>query len=146
MANEWSTGLWGVGSWGLNSDATVDVTGASLSSNLGDVTVDAQINSGWGRQEWGNGVWGDAYTVQLSGLSATFNLDSVSIQTDVGVDVEGIQLTSTLGNTTAFTDVGVDVTGGRRVLPQAEVARRERDRNVGSRCLGAPGGFPKHID
>src|SRR5210317_949904 len=127
----WGTGYWGQNQFGDNANVNVDVTNPNdltwgegaygegnyggtddnLSASIGSVTVTAEINAGWGRLEWGNGVWGDAYSVQLSGISLSSNLGSLTISTDVGVNVTGQPLNLNQGDESITTDVGVDVTG-----------------------------------
>ena len=80
------------GSPTLLGDANLSVTGSSTTTNIGSVTVDARIETGWGRGTWGNRAWGDAYTVIAQGQQATTAQGTVVGFTDVTVSVSGQQL------------------------------------------------------
>ena len=56
------------------------------------MTVDARIETGWGRGTWGNRAWGDAYTVIAQGQQATTAQGTAVGFTDVTVSVSGQQL------------------------------------------------------
>ena len=57
MAATWSTGYWGQNNWGDQADVDVVVTGSPLTSSIGDSSVTAEINAGWGRNECGSMAW-----------------------------------------------------------------------------------------
>ena len=113
------SGTWGVGTWGQNqwndlADPTFTVTGIALTASLGDESSSTEINVGWGRQEWGLQGWGIAGTTIPTGISATFNLGSVttSIDVDTGPSTNNNQLlTAALGNVTGVGSAEVDITG-----------------------------------
>ena len=72
----------------------IPVTGSSVTTAVSSVTIDDEflIGEGWGRDTWGNLVWGDNYTVKAA-------------------DGTGIQLTSSIGNENAFSDSDIQVDG-----------------------------------
>ena len=113
------SGTWGAGTWGQNqwndlADPTFTVTGIALTASLGDESSSTEINLGWGRQEWGLQGWGIAGTTIPTGISATFNLGTVTTTADAntGPSTNNNQLLTTgLGSVTAFGLAQVDVTG-----------------------------------
>ena len=110
----WGTGSWGQNQWNDTSNPTFTVTGIALTASLGDESSSTEINVGWGRQEWGLQGWGIAGTTIPTGISATFNLGSVttSIDVDTGPSTNNNQLlTAGLGNVTGVGSVEVDITG-----------------------------------
>jgi hypothetical protein len=61
---------WGTGTWGIGRiDVSVNLTGQSLTTNLDDVTVNANAN------------------VNVTGQSLTTNLENVTVETGVDVNV-----------------------------------------------------------
>ena len=113
MANTWGELTWSVGSFGLQNDGSATLSGISLSSNLGTLSVDAEINQGWGSDTWGTETWGQSgLLVDVTGIGLTSTLDSVTTKSDVdGFTVTGEELTITQGATEGGTTVDVDVTG-----------------------------------
>ena len=110
----WGTGSWGQNQWNDTSNPTFTVTGIALTASLGDESSSTEINVGWGRQEWGLQGWGIAGTTIPTGISATFNLGSVttSIDVDTGPSTNNNQLlTAGLGNVTGVGSAEVDITG-----------------------------------
>ena len=113
------SGTWGAGTWGQNqwndlADPTFTVTGIALTASLGDESSSTEVNVGWGRQEWGLQGWGIAGTTIPTGISATFNLGTVTTTADAntGPSTNNNQLLTTgLGSVTAFGLAQVDVTG-----------------------------------
>ena len=80
----WSTGFWGQNQWNDTADPTFTLTGVSLSGVLGTTTeVDGDINTGWGRIEWGLNAWGEFGTALPTGIGASFNLGTITTQIDV---------------------------------------------------------------
>ena len=49
----WGAKSWNDGEWGELNDITLTLTGQSLTSSIGSVTVSAEINTGWGQDGWG---------------------------------------------------------------------------------------------
>ena len=107
----WNVGLWGINQWGDQTDPTLQVTGNSLSGNLGSVTVNAEINLGWGRFEWGEQAWGIAGTLIPTGNSLSSNLGTLGMQGDVTIIPTGFPLTSTLASVAATGVAELVVTG-----------------------------------
>jgi len=110
----WGTGSWGQNQWNDTANPTFTVTGIALTASLGDESSSTEINVGWGRQEWGLQGWGIAGTTIPTGISATFNLGSVttSIDVDTGPSTNNNQLlTAALGNVTGIGSAEVDITG-----------------------------------
>ena len=110
----WNTGSWGQNQWNDNANPTPIVTGFGMSAALGDESSSTEINTGWGRQEWGLQGWGIAGTTIPTGISATFNLGTVTTTADAntGPSTNNNQLLTTgLGSVTAFGLAQVDVTG-----------------------------------
>ena len=113
------SGTWGAGTWGQNqwndlADPTFTVTGIALTASLGDESSSTEINLGWGRQEWGLQGWGIAGTTIPTGISATFNLGTVTTTADAntGPSTNNNQLlTGALGTATAVGIAEVPVTG-----------------------------------
>ena len=110
----WNTGFWGQNQWGDNANPTVILTGFGMSATLGNESSSTEINVGWGRQEWGLQGWGIAGTLIPTGISATFNLGTVTTSADAntGPSTNNNQLlTAGLGSVTAFGLATVDLTG-----------------------------------
>ena len=78
----------------VTGDAQVDVTGISLNSNSGSVTIDDEflIGQGWGRGTWGNRVWGGNYSVIAQGQSLSASQGNAIGFTDIDVSVTGLDL------------------------------------------------------
>ena len=80
----WNTGFWGQNQWNDLANPTFTLTGVSLSGVLGTTTeVDGDINTGWGRIEWGLNAWGEFGTALPTGIGASFNLGTIATQIDV---------------------------------------------------------------
>ena len=104
-AGDWSANLWGIeeaftlgwgaqawndSEWGELNDVVVSLTGVSSTSSIGSVSVETEINTGWGQDEWGEENWGQSgITVSLTGVEAT---------TGIGEDVSWSK--QTWGSTT----------------------------------------------
>ena len=113
MANTWGELTWSVGSFGLQNNGSATLSGISLSSNLGTLSVDTEINQGWGSDTWGTETWGESgLLVNVTGIGLTAILDSVTTKSDVdGFTVTGEELTITQGDTIGSATVDIDVTG-----------------------------------
>ena len=75
----WSTGFWGQNQWNDLANPTFTLTGVSLSGVLGTTTeIDGDINTGWGRIEWGINAWGEFGTALPTGIGASFNLGTIA--------------------------------------------------------------------
>ena len=80
----WGTGFWGQNQWNDTADPTFTLTGVTLTGVLGTTTeVSGDINTGWGRIEWGLNAWGEFGTALPTGISASFNLGTIATQIDV---------------------------------------------------------------
>ena len=124
-AGNWSANLWGIseafttgygskswnssGSWGDMGDETVFPTGFGLTSSIGSVTVDAEINTGWGRAAWNDDAWGIQGDVLLGGVSATASVGSISPADVMGVT--GVSATASVGAPTVIGDITQALTG-----------------------------------
>ena len=104
MANlGWNADLpWGNNNWGDLSDATVAPTGLGLTSSLNSVTVDAELNVGWGRLSWGENGWGIGGDVLVTGIGLNVGIGTGTVKIDVGPEVTGEQLNLNTGTVTAF--------------------------------------------
>lgn len=89
----------------------VNVTGSSMTSSIGSVTIDESIltGEGWGRAAWGEFAWGVAYSVAVTGQSMSSAIGEEVGFTDVTVSVSGQSLTSTQGTISLVGDFGVVV-------------------------------------
>jgi hypothetical protein len=80
----WNTGFWGQNQWNDSANPTFTLTGVSLSGVLGTTTEAAgEINTGWGRIEWGINAWGEFGTALPTGIGASFNIGTIAVQIDV---------------------------------------------------------------
>ena len=123
-AKSWSTS----GVWGELNDELVEVTGLSITSSIGSVTVSAEINKGWGQDTWGNETWGesgmlveltapDAMTSNLGAngwSNASYGENSWGMFTVNPADVMGLTgqtATGSVGSPTIIGDVSFSVSG-----------------------------------
>ena len=81
----WSSLSWSTGSWGDQDNATPQVTGFPLTSNLASVTIDATVEEGWSRRFWGSDQWGAATNTDAfpSGIGMSASLGSVTISSQI---------------------------------------------------------------
>ena len=99
----WNTGFWGQNQWNDSANPSPEVTGIALSATLGDETTVGEINTGWGRHNWGDFAWGVAGTVIPTGIAATFNVGTVVASIDVNATNStnnGQTITGALGSVT----------------------------------------------
>ena len=124
-AGNWSANLWGIsetyttgwgakswdssGSWGEMGDETIFATGVSATSSIGSVTVDAEINTGWGRAAWNDDAWGIQGDILLEGVSATASVGSISPADVMGLT--GVSSTASVGSPTIIGDIVASLTG-----------------------------------
>tara|TARA_B100000424_G_scaffold257695_1_gene238910 strand:+ start:467 stop:1576 length:1110 start_codon:yes stop_codon:yes gene_type:complete len=111
MSSAWDNGVWGHGDWGQQANATVTVTGVTLSSTRGSVSVEATIGSGWGRDAWSSMAWGVAHTVELNSLQSTFTAGTLTIVADALVQASGVSFSSAIGQATGEPENVYDLTG-----------------------------------
>ena len=99
----WNTGYWGQNQWNDSANPTFTLTGITLTGALGTPTeVSGEINTGWGRLEWGINAWGEFGTALPTGVSASFNVGTIAVQIDVTATNStnnGQTITGALGST-----------------------------------------------
>jgi hypothetical protein len=112
----WGLQSWGQGLWGLQGDNVVQLTTANDSPypwgnqtfgynnwggasqfiplNLGNESVTAEVNDGWGRLYWGTNVWGTQATVApiTSAALLSTSLSSVTPLANANVSITGTRL------------------------------------------------------
>ena len=95
----WSSGFWGQNQWNDLANPTFTLTGVSLSGVLGTTTeVDGDINTGWGRIEWGLNAWSEFGSALPTGIGASFNLGTIATQIDVAPIPLGMGMTGAVGS------------------------------------------------
>ncbi len=100
----WNTGFWGQNQWNDLANPTFTLTGVSLSGVIGTTTeVAGEINTGWGRIEWGINAWGEFGTALPTGIAASFSIGTIGSQIDVSPIPLGIGMTGAVGS--AFIDI-----------------------------------------
>ena len=113
----WGQVTWGYAKWGELGDASAspDNTNLLLTGNLGTLTHEGEINSGWGRQAWGANGWGIVGTLIPSStnllLSATLNSVTIDqeINTGWGSDTWGTELWGSSGLTVSITNTNLSI-------------------------------------
>jgi hypothetical protein len=85
--NVYGAGYFGYGNYNNQGNTQNTLSGYSLSSNLNSVSIDNQINIGWGGQVWGNGEWGELFSPEVipTGISLSADLGTPSITAEVNV-------------------------------------------------------------
>jgi hypothetical protein len=88
-----------------------DVTGSQLTTTAGGVTIDDQflIGAGWGRDAWGSLAWGDAYSVQLNGISLSSSIGNAIGFSDGTQLITGLELTSTFADPSFSIQIDQDI-------------------------------------
>ena len=97
-----------------------------MSATLGSVTIDSQINTGWGRFGWNEASWGTFGTANPTGIQASMTTGSVTItgqinsgwgraewgnegwgvnETEVNVTATALPMTMALGDETTTAEV-----------------------------------------
>ena len=93
----------------VDASPDAEVTGQQINiSSPGDVTITAEINSGWGRRGWGTYDWGaDSLSVvaSVTGQQLNSSLGSLSITADGNLTLSQLQL---LGIAEGEVDPGPD--------------------------------------
>ena len=111
-SDTWGALEWGQGSWAAQGDVGLTATGSLATFSIGNITIDADIQVGWGGDTWGENEWGDLSGTNpiLAGQQLTSTIGSVSelIIAEGSVDVTGIQLA--FGTPTAVGGTSVDLT------------------------------------
>ena len=67
--------------------------------------------TGWGRDTWSSGAWGEPIPVEVTGVSSTGAVGTVSFSTQQNISVTGVQGTTALGTTVAIGAANVTLTG-----------------------------------
>ena len=67
--------------------------------------------TGWGRDTWDSGAWGEAAPVILTGVAGTTALGDETVIADANVSVTGLSATSALGNETVIAKANILPTG-----------------------------------
>jgi len=102
---------WGFDEYG-DYGPTVNAPSFSLPANLNSVSVDAQVNQGWGSDGLGIEAWGEsALPVDVTGLSATFDIGTVNFGISGSVDLTGQSMTTASGTAEAFSAFVAEVSG-----------------------------------
>jgi hypothetical protein len=159
----WGIQSWGFGKWGLQGDEIVQVTSVvdspiawnsgnfgannwggqfnNIGISLGNESVTAEVNQGWGRFAWGENVWGSqAFVIQVTGQQLNLSLNSVTLLANANIDLTGNQLNIaegevdpnpdvsitgqqinlTLNSITSIVDANVSVTGQQLNISQGD--------------------------
>jgi hypothetical protein len=105
----------------LLGDANLSVTGFLTNTEIGSVTVDARIETGWGRGTWGNRAWGEGYSVIAQGQELTSAQGTVIPRTDVSVTATSQQiLTLTQGQESIQIDANIFVFVGESAISSSQ--------------------------
>ena len=104
----WGQGGWSTDAWGLTP---------GLGTQTNSVTVEAQLERGWGGQTWGENNWGDLSNevAIVSGISAdlrttgglTFGVDNSA---GSSLEVHGTVAVSSVVTPTSFTSGSINIT------------------------------------
>jgi hypothetical protein len=112
----WSALSWNAGQWSDQDNINLTILGTQLTSNLGNETIVAEINSGWGRNNWDDLAWGVNYgnaIAILNGIQLSTNIGSVSISgqlnTGWGSDTWGTETWGISGLDIQLTGIGLSV-------------------------------------
>ena len=106
----WGANTWGFQSWG--SFPTIELTGLTATTSLGDIDELIEVKPGWGTLNWGQNGWGsvESATETLTGLSLTSRLGTVTAEDVVGLT--GLSATTTLNSLSAVkSDFTITLTG-----------------------------------
>ena len=112
MANDaWGQLGWSVGNFGQQNNITVPVTSVvdspiawnsgnfgannwggqfnNIGISLGNESITAEVNEGWGRFTWGENVWGaQAIIVDLTGQQINLSLGNLGFKADTIIEVQ----------------------------------------------------------
>ena len=104
----WGAGFWGQNQWNDLADPTFTVTGIAFSASLGDETTVGEINTGWGRANWGDFAWGVVGNLVATGnaLTGALGNETISIDVSTGPGTNNNQLITTNLGTVAIDIVG----------------------------------------
>ena len=125
MANSWGELSWSTGSFGEQNNTLAQPEGISLSSSLGDVTINIIVTNGWGALTWGVTDWGvntASPTVQVTGEQLIKVLESnIGISAGGSVQIpasEEVELNLSLNNVSFIIDGNVFPTTNLATLSQ----------------------------
>ena len=128
IAIGWGGQAWNIGTWGDVASTGANLTGISLSSNIGSVEFSGSLQ-GWGRPSWGTAAWGLFGTVLAGGQQLSTGIGSVVAEGLVeegwgrggwgnrawgdtfSAQAQGQALTSSINSVSPKTDVSVSVSG-----------------------------------
>jgi len=65
--------------------------------------------TGWGRNTWSSGTWGQAFPVSVTGIAGTGAVGSVTVLINIDVSVTGVAGTGAVGSVTVVEGTGVTV-------------------------------------
>ena len=126
MSNTWGSLTWGDGPWGEQGNTNVSVTTAgSLTSAIGSVVSTAELNSGWGRGEWGNGAGGVAYSALATGQALALSQGTALGFTDFSHSASGQSMSTNIGQ------IGLQIDGSPTIIP----AEDQLDASLGTITL-----------
>ena len=112
MSLPWGSNAYGIGEWGTGlENITVFPTGIGASASLGNETIVAEVNEGWGRLTWGENGWGIQGDVLVSGVSGSVSLGDESISIDVNPIPTGIEMTASQGDESIEISFEIELTG-----------------------------------
>ena len=124
----WGGQAWNIGTWGDVASSGVEVTGISLSANIGSLEFSGSLQ-GWGRPSWGTAAWGLFGNALAQGQQLTTGIGSVVAEGLVeqgwgrgkwgnrvwgdtySAIAQGQTLTSSINAVSPKTDVAVSVSG-----------------------------------
>ncbi len=128
IAIGWGGQAWNIGTWGDVASTGANLTGISLSSNIGSVEF-AGATQGWGRPSWGTASWGLFGTVLAGSQQLSTGIGTVVAEGLVeqgwgrgkwgnrawgdtfSAQATGQTLTSSINAVSPKTDVSVSVSG-----------------------------------
>ena len=144
----WGIQSWGFGKWGLQGDEIVQVTSVvdspiawnsgnfgannwggqfnNIGISLGNETVTAEVNEGWGRLAWGENVWGAQAIVidDLTGQQINLSLGNLGFKIDTIVEVQ-----STVNTGWGITSWGLGSWSNGEVSTALSISEGELDPN-----------------
>ena len=144
----WGIQSWGFGKWGLQGDELVLVTSVvdspiawnsknfgtnnwggqfnNIGISLGNETVTAEVNEGWGRLAWGENVWGAQATVidDLTGQQINLSLGNLGFKIDTIVEVQ-----STVNTGWGITSWGLGSWSNGEISTALSISEGELDPN-----------------
>jgi len=161
IAIGWGGQAWNIGTWGDVASTGANLTGISLSSNIGSVEFSGSLQ-GWGRPSWGTAAWGLFGTVLAGGqqlsiqilkqpveaktrkLQARWTFEAAQdAQSMHGIDVEAevmAALAEREAGPTGITDASVPLTAPRGFISKSPVLLTRKGESID--CGSLIGAFP----